>query len=75
MYERGTSRGGFGSYATGDALRVSISGGAVRYSRNGVLFYTSQQAATYPLLVDTALYTTAATLREVVISGGLADLP
>ena len=57
VFESGASRGVFGSYQAGDRFRVSVEGGVVRYRRNGVLFYTSGGTPTYPLLVDTALYT------------------
>jgi hypothetical protein len=68
IYERGVGRGTFGTYAAGDKLRVAVVGGVVRYYRNGVLLYTSPMAPVFPLLVDTALYDTGATLGEVVIS-------
>jgi hypothetical protein len=68
VYERGVFRGTFGTYQTGDRLRVSVSGGVVRYIRNGVVVYTSTMAPAYPLLVDSALYTPGATLGDVVIS-------
>src|SRR5207302_6254020 len=42
-------------------------------SQNGVLKYTSTQAPTYPLLVDTSLESTSATVQNAVISiGGAA---
>ncbi len=44
-------------------------GGVVKYSRNGTVFYTSAKTPSYPLLVDTALYTHGATLKDAVISG------
>ena len=69
VYEAGAQKGTFGSYATGDALRVAVSGGVVRYSRNGTVFYTSTRVPVYPLLVDTALYSSGATLTNVVIEG------
>jgi hypothetical protein len=68
IYEKGVSRGAFGTYAPGDVFRVSVEGGFVRYRRNGVLLRTSTRPA-YPLLVDTALYSVGATLSDVVISG------
>ena len=37
--------------------------------KNGSVFYTSTQAITYPLLVDTWVYTQGATLNAVVING------
>ena len=68
VYERGILRGTFGTYISGDKLRVAVEGGVVKYRRNGALLYTSLVAPTYPLLVDTALYNQGATLTEVVIS-------
>jgi hypothetical protein len=68
VYEKGVYRGPFGTYAGGDRLRVSVFGGVVRYSRNGVIFHTSAVAPVYPLRVDTALYTTGATLAEVTVA-------
>lgn len=70
IYEGGTSRGTFGTYATGDVLRVAVEGGAVKYRKNGTLVYTSTVTPTYPLLVDTSLYSSGATLTNVVISSG-----
>jgi RHS repeat-associated protein len=61
-------RGDFGTYATGDKLRVSIEGGVVKYRRNGTLLYTSSVTPAYPLLVDTALYSAGSTLTNVTIS-------
>ena len=51
-------------------LRVAVEGGVVKYRKNGTLVYTSTVAPTYPLLVDTALYTSGATLTNVVLSSG-----
>jgi hypothetical protein len=69
VYEIGSLKGTFGTYAPGDKLRVAVVGGVVKYSKNGVAFYTSTKTPTYPLLVDTALYTQGATLNSVVIAG------
>ena len=41
----------------------------MKYCKNGTVFYTSTKTPTYPLLVDTALYTQGATLSSAVISG------
>jgi hypothetical protein len=67
VYENGVSRGSFGTYVASDLFRVEVASGAVRYYRNGVLFYTSFVAPTFPLVVDTALYTSGATVNAVVI--------
>ena len=69
IYEGGVSKGTFGTYATGDVLRVAVEGGVVKYRKNGTLLYTSTVSPTYPLLVDTALYTNGSTISNVVISG------
>jgi hypothetical protein len=69
VYEGGTSKGSYGAFATGDTLRVAVVGGAVEYSKNGAVFYTSAQAPTYPLVVDATLYTSGATLSKVTVSG------
>ncbi len=67
VYEGGTYKGGFGSYAANDRLRVEVRYGAVRYFKNGTLFYTSAGTARYPLRVDTALYTTGATITDAKV--------
>src|SRR6266852_8929513 len=41
VYEGGVSRGTFGSYVTGDILRVAVEGGVVKYRKNGTLLYSS----------------------------------
>ena len=38
-----------------------------------MLFYTSAGAPSYPLLVDTALYSPSATITDVVLSGDLGE--
>jgi hypothetical protein len=75
VYEGGVLRGSFGSYATGDVIRVAVTAGVVRYSKNGVVFYSSTAVPSYPLLVDTSLFHNGATIRGVVISGSLTGSP
>jgi hypothetical protein len=75
VYESGVLRGSFGSYATGDVIRISVTAGVVRYSKNGAVFYTSTTVPSYPLLVDTSLFHNGATIQNVVISGSLAGSP
>jgi hypothetical protein len=69
VYEKGIYRGIFGSYATGDKLRVAVVGTTVKYSRNGTVFYTSTAAPAYPLLIVTALYSQGATVTNVMVQG------
>jgi hypothetical protein len=75
IYERGVYRGAFGGYAVGDVFRVSVESGTVKYHRNGTLLYSSTVLPTYPLLVDTALYTKGAALASVAISGSWVTPP
>jgi hypothetical protein len=65
------------SFSTGDVLRVAVSGGKVRYSKNGAVFYTSTSTPAYPLLVDTSLSDLNATITNAVIGagGGTASQP
>jgi RHS repeat-associated protein len=58
------------AYSTGDIFRVAVEGGAVKYKKNGTVFYTSTLAPTYPLLVDTSLFSNGVTLSNVVIGSG-----
>jgi hypothetical protein len=73
VYEAGVLRGTFGTYAATDFLRVELSGGIVTYKQNGTVFYTSTATPTYPLLVDTALYTQGALLADPIIGGNWTE--
>jgi hypothetical protein len=73
VYEKGSYKGSFGTYSAGDRLRVSVQGGVVTYSQNGTVFYTSYLPPIYPLLVDTALYSTDATIGDAILSGNLTE--
>lgn len=52
---------------SGDRFKVAVEGGVVKYYKNGVLFYTSTVAPTYPLLVDTSLLSAGATVTNATI--------
>ncbi|CAN5907001.1 hypothetical protein BH11PSE3_BH11PSE3_21750 [soil metagenome] len=68
VYERGTYRGTFGTYASGDRIRVERqANGTVLYEKNGVVFYTSTALSTSELRVDTSFASPGATLQQVVI--------
>jgi hypothetical protein len=56
------------SFAAGDQLLIAIVAGAVQYSKNGAVFFTSAAAPTYPLAVDTSIYDLNGTLSSVTIS-------
>jgi Big-like domain-containing protein/purple acid phosphatase-like protein len=67
IYESGIYQGST-SYSTGDVFRIAVENGAVKYYKNGVLFYTSTKAPSYPLYMDTALWSAGATIANAVIS-------
>jgi hypothetical protein len=73
VYEAGVKVAGAGTYANGDTLRVSVESGLVKYRKNGTLLYMSVVAPTYPLRVDTALYTAGATLKDAVLYGNVVE--
>lgn len=56
-------------YQAGDRWRIAVDRGVVSYYRNGTLFYRSTRAATGPLLVDTAFYSSGAKLSDITLSG------
>jgi hypothetical protein len=68
VYESGALRGSFGTYAAGDLFRVIVEDGVVSYQKNGVTFYTSSVAPSFPLLCDTSLLTDGATIRDVALT-------
>ena len=68
VFESGNSRGVFGTYQTGDILKIAVESGVVKYYKNDELLYTSTVAPTYPLLVDTSFFTHAATITNVKVN-------
>ncbi len=62
-----------GTYSIGDTLRVLVSGGIVRYLKNGEVVYTSAVTATYPMRVDTWLLSPDAAV-EATIAGTLGNV-
>jgi len=71
VWEKGVYRGAMGTYAADDRLRVSVEGGFVTYRRNGELLYTSGEAPTYPLLVDTSVYSSGGEVFDALLAGAL----
>ena len=70
--QSGVYRESVGSYSSGDWFQLAVVSGAtpqVQYLRNGVVFYMSTIVPAYPLLVDSTLYSTAATLTNATVSG------
>jgi RHS repeat-associated protein len=62
--------GVFGTYTTGDTLRVAVEGGVVKYRKNGALLRTSTLAPAYPLYAGAALFTNGSTITNAVLSSG-----
>ena len=52
------------TYASGDRIRVAVTGGAVQYAKNGQVFHVSASAVMYPLRVDTSFFDTNATITD-----------
>jgi len=72
VFENGASRGTFGSYASGDIMRVERIGSTVNYLRNGTIFYTSTVASSGNLVVDSSLYTSGAQIVGTTLYGAVA---
>lgn len=77
VYENGVFEAWGGPFSATDFFRVEVSGGAVRYSKNGAVFYTSSNAPVFPLIVDSAFYgCTTESLAGIALSeDGGAALP
>jgi hypothetical protein len=71
--ERGAYRSEI-AVATGDVLRISVSGGSVQYAKNGSVFYTSSSAPAYPLMINTSLLDLGATIKNVTIGSANASV-
>lgn len=61
---------GWWSYEAGDVFRIEVNGVVVKYYRNGVLLRESTRTPSYPLVLDTALTATGATVQSAVIYTG-----
>ncbi|MFO0322535.1 MAG: hypothetical protein ACK504_08915, partial [Bacteroidota bacterium] len=70
IYESGTSRGTFGTYATNDILKIAVESNIVKYYDNGVPIYISTIAPTLPLFVDVSTFNSGATVSAVKVSNG-----
>lgn len=68
LRENGVKVGSTVGYVAGDVFRIEVTAGVVSYKKNGVTMFTSAKAPTFPLLVDTALRDTGATLLDVVFT-------
>ncbi len=57
------------TFAANDIFRVAVAGGQVRYSKNGVVFYTSAKPPLYRLLLDTSLQDLNVRIENALIFG------
>ncbi len=74
VYEAGAGRGCFGSFSTGDTIRVAVESGVVKYKKNGTVVYTSSVSPTYPLLADSAIWSNGGTIANAMISVNLGGV-
>ncbi len=56
------------SYAAGDVFRIAVEGGAVKYYKNGAVFYTSAKALSYPLAAKASLISVGAQVLNAAIA-------
>ncbi|HRH66674.1 MAG TPA: hypothetical protein PLU53_10290, partial [Bacteroidia bacterium] len=70
VYESGTNRGAFGTYAASDILKIAVENSVVKYYKNGTVVYTSTIAPVLPLYVDVSTNATGATVSNVKVSNG-----
>jgi hypothetical protein len=55
-------------FVSGDVFRISVISGVVNFSKNGTVFYTSANIATYPLMADAAFFSVGGTVTNAVIA-------
>jgi hypothetical protein len=67
IYESGNGRGTFGTYSTGDILKIAVENNVVKYYQNGNLLYISGTTPTLPLLVDVAINTAGGTVNNCIV--------
>jgi hypothetical protein len=69
VFESGSIKGNYVTYQAGDHFRIAVESGVVKYLKNGTVFYTSDVRPSYPLIVDTSLYTNGSTIMDARIFG------
>ncbi|MCZ4410477.1 T9SS type A sorting domain-containing protein [Cryomorphaceae bacterium 1068] len=73
IYENGSNRGNFGTYSTGDTLRIAVKNGSIHYYRNQELLRIATATPSLPLLVDVSMRDVNGTISKAAIanfSGG-----
>ena len=68
VYEDGTSRGQFGTYASGDVLKVQRTGTTITYLKNDTVVYTSSINSTGSIIADVSIYEINEKMNDVRIS-------
>jgi hypothetical protein len=68
IFEDGSNRGNFGSYSTGDTLKIAVENGTVHYYRNNELLRISATTPSLPLLVDVSIRDIGGTVEEATIA-------
>ncbi|MEY4642383.1 MAG: hypothetical protein RLZZ227_2377 [Pseudomonadota bacterium] len=58
------------TFNAGDIFRISVQGGVVTYAKNGVVFYRSKVAPSYPLRADASFASTGGTVMNAVMKTG-----
>jgi hypothetical protein len=58
-------------YRTGDVFRITVDGGVVRYSKNGLGFHVSSNAPGYPLVVQAAFISLGGSIENTLLGAGL----
>jgi hypothetical protein len=56
------------TYPTGATHRIAVEGGVVKYFLDGVLKHASTQAPSYPLVLDTSVWTLGAGVQNALIA-------
>ncbi len=68
IYENGSNRGNFGTYSTGDTLRIAAENGSIYYYRNQELLRIAPTAPSLPLLVDISMRDVNSTISNAAIA-------
>lgn len=75
VWENGTLRGTFSTYAAGNRFRVERVGTTVYYKKDGTVFYTSTVPNSGILLVDAGLYSNGGVISDAKTIGFTAGVP
>ncbi|MFM7016671.1 MAG: LamG-like jellyroll fold domain-containing protein [Bacteroidota bacterium] len=67
VYESGTNRASFTTYALTDTFRIAVEGNQIKYYRNRELFYTSLTQPNLPLYVNASLNDLGATVLDAIV--------